>query len=98
MSVAEQASERGVARTQTYGTIVIVGGGCYGSYYVRQLRRAMQAKALVAKRLVIVDRDPRCAVASVLDDDESGVPAEIAAREWREFFNDYLSSAAADPG
>ncbi len=32
------------ARTvQDYGTIVIVGGGCYGSQYVRQLGRASLA-------------------------------------------------------
>src|SRR5207248_2590013 len=40
MSVAERASERASERSQRYGTIVVVGGGCYGSYYVRQLRRA----------------------------------------------------------
>src|SRR3954468_6789507 len=45
------------------GTIVVVGGGCYGSYYVRQLSRAADAGALSWERLVVVDRDPECRVA-----------------------------------
>src|SRR5436309_1796297 len=45
---------------QHYGTIVVVGGGCYGTYYVRQLRRAVQAGAIVCGRLLVVDRDAAC--------------------------------------
>ncbi len=52
----------GVARSR-YGTIVVVGGGCYGSYYVRQLGRASRAGALEWERLLVVDKDQRCAVA-----------------------------------
>ena len=48
---------------QRYGTIVVVGGGCYGAYYVRQLSRAARAGAIVADRIVVVDRDPTCRVA-----------------------------------
>lgn len=52
----------GAARAREYGTIVVVGGGCYGSYYVRQLTRARDAGALAYRRLVVVDRDPGCRV------------------------------------
>ena len=48
---------------QRYGTIVVVGGGCYGAYYVRQLGRAARAGAIVADRVVVVDRDAGCRVA-----------------------------------
>jgi tRNA A37 threonylcarbamoyladenosine dehydratase len=51
---------------QHYGTIVVVGGGCYGSYYVQQLARARQAGALGFSRLLVVDRDPDCRVSHVL--------------------------------
>lgn len=51
------------ARGRRYGTIVVVGGGCYGSYYVRQLARGADAGALAWERLVVVDRDPECRVA-----------------------------------
>jgi predicted metal-binding protein len=46
-----------------YGTIVVVGGGCYGSYYVQQLRRARERQAIDFAQMIVVDRDPMCAVA-----------------------------------
>lgn len=73
---------------QQYGDIVVVGGGCYGSYYVRQLRRARDAGALRWDRLVVVDRDLECAVAS----DADGVT--LVVRDWTLFFNEYLGAAA----
>lgn len=75
--------------TQRYGDIVVVGGGCYGSYYVRQLRRARAAGALTWARLVVVDRDPACRVAG----DADGVT--LVTRDWTLFFNEYLAAAAA---
>lgn len=84
---------------QRYATIVVVGGGCYGSYYVRQLERAAHAGALVADRILVVDRDSTCAVAR---EGTSGavalVPIQLAVRDWREFFRDYLSAAAGRQG
>ena len=53
---------------QAYGTIVVVGGGCYGSYYVRQLARAVAAGALACERVRVVDRDPGCQVGRSLRD------------------------------
>jgi len=73
---------------QQYGDIVVVGGGCYGSYYVRQLRRARDAGALRWDRLVVVDRDHECAVAS----DAEAVT--LVVRDWTLFFNEYLGAAA----
>src|SRR5687768_4671780 len=74
----------------TYGTIVVVGGGCYGSYYLRQLRRAQVANALTWRMLVVVDRNADCPAAR-----ESG-GARIAVREWSDFFAEFLDAAAAD--
>jgi hypothetical protein len=79
----------------TYGTIVIVGGGCYGGYYLRQLRRAIAAGALHAERLLVVDRDPHCAVAAELLADEPA--AELAVDDWSAFFTAYLNAAADTP-
>jgi len=72
-----------------YGTIVVVGGGCYGSYYVRQLLRARSARALDYERVVVVDRDPACAVAT-----QGG--AECVVAEWTDFFREYLAALPAD--
>lgn len=93
MSAADDSASR------RYGAIVIVGGGCYGSYYVRQLQRAAQARALVARELVVVDRDANCRVASsiVPGSEHAAIPTRVVVREWREFFADYLAGAASDP-
>lgn len=82
--------------TQRFGTIVVVGGGCYGSYYVRQLGRAERAGALAWRALVVVDRDPACLVARLSPDDR---PSALAVRtaEWRAYFAGYLATAAAEP-
>ena len=42
-------------------TLVVIGGGEVGERYVRQLLRALAARRLEADRIVVVDRDPRCA-------------------------------------
>lgn len=89
-------SENDLVEPQRYGTIVIVGGGCYGSYYLRQLQRAARAGALAARELWIVDRDPECAVARALETEP--IPARVVVREWSEFFDEYLTGAAANSG
>ncbi|MFI5312080.1 MAG: hypothetical protein ACHQQ3_12650, partial [Gemmatimonadales bacterium] len=74
---------------QRYGTIVIIGGGCYGGYYARQLRRAAERSAVAFERLVVVDRDPACAVAN------AGLSwVEVRVSEWRAFIVDWLASEA----
>lgn len=71
-----------------YDTIVVVGGGCYGSYYVRQLLRAREAGALKWRRVVVVDRDPACLVA--------GTPGvDVVTAEWGAFFRAYLADGEA---
>jgi len=74
-----------------YPRIIIVGGGCYGSYYVRQLLRARRAGALSFDRLVVVDRNEACAVATTwpLEPDVT-----VVRREWAPFFDDYLGAAS----
>jgi hypothetical protein len=73
-----------------YATIVIVGGGCYGSFYLRQLFRARLAGALTWDRVVVVDRRPDCPAAEMLDPS-----ASLVVAEWTSYFREYLSVAAA---
>lgn len=77
---------------QRYGSVIVVGGGCYGSYYVRQLRRAVGAGAVMIERLAVVDRDAQCAVASMSAD--ARLPVDLIVAEWRTFFSEYLANAA----
>jgi hypothetical protein len=83
-----------LAPEQRYGTVVVVGGGCYGSYYVRQLGRADRAGALTAERVLVVDRDPACRVATERSP-ETGANVEIVVADWTSFFDSYLGDAAA---
>jgi hypothetical protein len=78
------------ADEREYGAIIVVGGGCYGSYYLRQLERARAAGAIRFDRMIVVDRSPECAVAA------SPGSAEIVTAEWTEFFDGYLGSASVD--
>jgi hypothetical protein len=77
---------------QRFGRIVVVGGGCYGGYYVRQLGRAARAGAVEWQELVVVDRDPRCAV-SRLAGSERPPALEIVSSDWRDYFAHYLADA-----
>ena len=74
---AARAPRRLPQAPQRYGTIVVVGGGCYGAYYVRQLARAARAGAIVADRVVVVDRDPACRVARDGWDARPGDTADV---------------------
>ena len=86
----------GTANVQRFGTIVVVGGGCYGSYYVRQLGRAMRAGAVTWDRVCVVDRDPACRVALEIPTlAESTTPAiDVVVSDWTLFFHQYLAGAS----
>ena len=73
--------------------IVIVGGGCYGSFYAGQLEKARARGVAAWRRLLVVDRDPRCAAAT-----GQGVPADrkIVVQDWGAFFDEWLGTAAGD--
>jgi hypothetical protein len=87
------AADFAESRPDTYSDIVVVGGGCYGSYYVRQLGRAAAARVMRWRRLLVIDRDRDCRVAR--DGVEADWPAnaprpEVVAREWGAFFDAWL--------
>ena len=83
------------ADAQRYGTIVVIGGGCYGSWYLRQLRRARDAGALDWRRLLIVDHDPDCRVQRELDAPAAG-DVRVVRSEWSTFVARWLSESADD--
>lgn len=76
-----------------FGRIVVVGGGCYGSYYVRQLARAAAAGAAAWSQLIVVDRDAACRVAQLPEADRpASLHVEVAT--WEEYFSCFLTDAA----
>jgi len=82
--------------TQRFGTVVIVGGGCYGSYYLRQLGRARHAGAAEWACLTVVDRDAACA--AIRTDEARRLPGfTFELSPWDGFFSKYLNGATRDP-
>ena len=78
---------------QRYGRIVVVGGGCYGGYYVRQLARAERAGAVEWTDLLVVDRDAACPVTRTIGE-ERPPRMRLVIATWEEFFATYLAEAA----
>lgn len=71
--------------------IVIVGGGCYGSFYTRQLLEARARGKVTFARLLVVDRDAACAAVREF---EGVAGLELAKEEWDPFFDQYLAGDA----
>jgi hypothetical protein len=79
----------------TLRDVVIVGGGCYGTFYARQLLQAADRGKLSYRTLLIVDRDARCRFTLEIGGQES---CRLIVQEWTDFFDGYLSekSGSAD--
>jgi hypothetical protein len=79
--------------------VVIVGGGCYGSFYARQLERARERGRAVYRTLLVVDRDRNCQFAREIGEADT---RQLVVREWGDFFDRYLAGVTAplpgDPG
>lgn len=74
------------------GDIAVIGGGCYGTFYVGQLERAREAGALDYRRLLVVDRDPACAASRLPAD-----PARhLVVEAWDPFLDGWVDAAARD--
>ncbi|MGH7539320.1 MAG: hypothetical protein ACREMF_11850 [Gemmatimonadales bacterium] len=76
--------------------VVVIGGGCYGSFYGAQLAAAKAKGKAAYRQVIVVDRDPHCRARRDLPEraDQSFVTSE-----WDAFFDRFLSSArpAATP-
>jgi hypothetical protein len=76
--------------------VVIVGGGCYGTFYAGQLIRARGRERAVYRRLLVVDRDPQCQFAREIGESDT---RRLLVQEWGEFFDRYLADVASSlPG
>ncbi len=78
-------------RLSAFREIIVVGGGCYGSFYAGQVLRTRSRGAASWTRLLIVDRDPGCRAAA---EGITGPDVELRVQEWGAFFDDYLGNAA----
>ena len=75
-----------------FARIVVIGGGCYGSWYARQLTRAIGRGALVVREIVVVDRDPACTVARrQADGAYDGAPLRVEVATWDDYLAQWLA-------
>jgi hypothetical protein len=72
------------------GTVAVIGGGCYGTFYAAQLERARARGAATYQRVLVVDRDPACRAARELTPDAA---RQLVVAEWGEFFDRFLDRA-----
>jgi hypothetical protein len=70
--------------------VVIVGGGCYGTFYAAQLAKARDRGRVELRRVIVVDRDPESRARRELGPAPDRV---FVTAEWSAFFDDYLDAA-----
>jgi hypothetical protein len=72
--------------------VIIVGGGCYGTFYAGQLLRAAERGKARFRRVLIVDRDPRCRFSHEIGS-QPALALALVVQEWDDFFDAYLAEA-----
>jgi hypothetical protein len=92
--MAGASSDSPAAVGVALGDVVIVGGGCYGTFYAGQLQRARERGAAAWHRLLVVDRDPRCRAATEL---ARAPDVELVVQPWDAFFDGYLAAPDRRP-
>jgi hypothetical protein len=76
-----------------FGTVVIVGGGCYGTFYTRQLEAARAKGRVGFDELLIVDSDPGCRYTKEI---APGLDHRLVRQDWDDFFDEWLASESPD--
>jgi hypothetical protein len=80
----------GTLNSALFRDVVIVGGGCYGSFYAGQLLRAAERGKAQFSRVLVVDRDPHCQFVREIGNRNT---VSLVLRDWNDFFDDYLRDA-----
>lgn len=81
---AGAANPRGGGATR----YLVLGGGCYGTFYARQLLRARDAGSLGPLRVLVVDRNQQPGARRELPPDPD---LHFVASEWDDFLDAHLS-------
>jgi hypothetical protein len=70
--------------------VIVVGGGCYGTFYATQLAKAKEKGKARFRKVVVVDRDPACRARRELGE---APDREFVASGWTEYFDAFLGSS-----
>lgn len=76
--------------------VVVIGGGCYGSFYAGQLLAARERENVSYRRVLVVDRNPACRMSRQQGNDAGPT---LVLRDWDDFLAEWLADDARDaPG
>ena len=70
---------------------IVIGGGCYGTFYAGQLAKARERGKARFRRVVVVDRDPACRARRELG---PALDRDFVESEWSAYFDAVLGTAA----
>jgi hypothetical protein len=74
--------------------VVVVGGGCYGTFYAAQLGKAKGQGKADYRTVLVVDRDPDCRARRELDETPD---RRFVTSEWDAFFDTFLFTTSPGP-
>ena len=69
---------------------VIIGGGCYGTFYTRQLLRAADEGAIEKPEILVVDHGSQPEVVGLARDER----VQVVSADWDDFFDHYFAARA----
>jgi hypothetical protein len=72
---------------------VVVGGGCYGTFYASQLSKAKARGKTNYRTVIVVDRNPECQARRELGDADD---RRFVTADWTSFFDRFLSVRPSD--
>ena len=70
--------------------VIVVGGGCYGTFYAAQLAKAREKGKARFRKVVVVDHDSDCRARRQLGE---APDREFVERDWTEYFDAFLGSS-----
>jgi hypothetical protein len=72
---------------------VIIGGGCYGTFYASQLAKAKARGKTDYRSVIVVDRNPECQARRELGEAPDRC---FVTQEWSVFFDEWLPQSGDD--
>lgn len=101
MARGDGASRRGAPSGTMSGEpvplrdVAVIGGGCYGTFYARQLMTARRKGGILVGRVVVVDRDSACQAARELAPSPDHT---LVTADWDAFLKEFLTAPAPAQG
>ncbi|MEO8449683.1 MAG: hypothetical protein ABI647_07840 [Gemmatimonadota bacterium] len=79
---------------QDFRDVVVIGGGCYGTFYAGQLEAARAKGKIAYRNVLLVDQNPSCKAAG-----QRLAPShELVIASWAPFLAEFLERPAPAPG